>query len=180
MQAPGRKGEELRASHIVNLEQGESFQAIKAQSSKAFRKITFTTDMSGSGDLHYNLTTGFDNNGDGDFNDRPMYSASSTPGALKTRYGLLTATDGIAVLLRNEGVLPWKFYGDSNLQRTFALIRHADGEPQQEIVVNLRSSNILNHDNVTQEGGILGSPLFGIPYAADNGRRVEAGVRYNF
>jgi len=29
-------------------------------------------------------------------------------------------------------------------------------------------------------GGVLGSPEFGVPYAADNGRRVEAGVRYSF
>jgi len=33
---------------------------------------------------------------------------------------------------------------------------------------------------VTSVGGVLGSPLFGVPYAADNGRRVEAGARYSF
>jgi hypothetical protein len=27
---------------------------------------------------------------------------------------------------------------------------------------------------------VLGSPDFGVPYAADNGRRVEAGARYSF
>jgi hypothetical protein len=34
--------------------------------------------------------------------------------------------------------------------------------------------------NVTQVGTVLGSPLFGRPYAADNGRRVELGARYSF
>ena len=34
--------------------------------------------------------------------------------------------------------------------------------------------------NVTSVGGVLGSPNFGIPYAADNGRRVEFGLRYSF
>jgi hypothetical protein len=33
---------------------------------------------------------------------------------------------------------------------------------------------------MTQVGGVLGSPLFGVPFAADNGRRVEAGLRYSF
>jgi hypothetical protein len=48
------------------------------------------------------------------------------------------------------------------------------------LTLNLRSSNVLNHLNVTQIGGVLGSPLFGVPYAADNGRRIEAGIRYSF
>jgi len=33
---------------------------------------------------------------------------------------------------------------------------------------------------VTQVGGVLGSPPFGVPYAADDGRRVELGLRYAF
>ena len=31
------------------------------------------------GESHYNVTTGFDNNGDGDFNDRPQYALPGTP-----------------------------------------------------------------------------------------------------
>ena len=143
-------------------------------------KVTFSTRMSGNGDQHYNLTTGFDNNGDGDFDDRPDYASPGTAGAVMTKYGLLTATGGDAVLRRNEGALPWKYYVDSNLQRPFVLSRNPRAEHQQIFTVNIRSSNILNHTNVTQEGGVLGSPLFGVPYAADNGRRVEAGVRYSF
>ncbi len=143
-------------------------------------KITFSTRMSGSGDQHYNLTTGFDNNGDGNFNDRPDYAAPGSPGAIATKYGLLTATGGNAVLRRNEGVLPWKYYVDSNLQKPFTLTHDPKAEHQQILTVNIRSANILNHTNVTQQGGVLGSPLFDVPYAADTGRRVEAGLRYSF
>jgi hypothetical protein len=67
-----------------------------------------------------------------------------------------------------------------NLQRAFTLTRNPKAEHQQTVTLNLRSSNVLNHLNVTQMGGVLGSPLFGVPYAADNGRRVEAGLRYAF
>ena len=144
------------------------------------RRFFLSTDVNANGDEHYNLTTGFDNNGDGDFNDRPEYASPGSPGAIATRYGLLTSTGGIDVLRRNEGVLPWRFYVDPNIQKTFLLTRDPKAEHQQQVTVNIRSSNVLNHTNVLQEGGVLGSPLFGVRFAADNGRRVEAGVRYSF
>jgi hypothetical protein len=141
-------------------------------------------NYNGGGGSHYNITTGFDNNGDGDFNDRPQYAApgstASTPGVVSTPWGLLVASGGVGVFPRNEGVRPWTVYLDTNVQRAFALTHNAKAEHKQTLTVNLRSSNVLNQLNVTQVGGVLGSPLFGVPYAADNGRRVEAGVRYSF
>jgi hypothetical protein len=76
--------------------------------------------------------------------------------------------------------MPWTFHLDTNLQRAFNLTHNPKAEHQQTLTVNLRSSNVLNHLNVTQVGGVLGSPLFTVPYAADNGRRIEAGLRYSF
>jgi hypothetical protein len=144
------------------------------------KKIQLSGDFHAGGDAHYNITTGFDNNGDGDFNDRPQYAPPGTPGAIATPYGLLVASGGMGVFPRNKGVMPWTIYLDSNLQRTFTLTRNSKAEHQQTLTVNLRPSNLLNHTNVTQVGGVLGSPLFGVPFAADNGRRVEAGLRYSF
>jgi hypothetical protein len=144
------------------------------------RKIQLSGDFHADSGSHYNITTGFDNNGDGNFNDRPQYAAPGTPGAVATPFGLLVATGGTGVFPRNQAVLPWRFYLDTNLQRAFTFSRNAKAEHQQAITVNLRSSNVLNHKNVTQEGGVLGSPLFGRPFVADNGRRIEAGLRYSF
>jgi hypothetical protein len=144
------------------------------------RKLQLSSNFNAGGGGHYNITTGFDNNGDGNFNDRPQYAAPETPGAIATPYGLLVATGGAGVFPRNEGVMPWTFYLDTNVQRAFTLTRRPKAEHQQTLTVNLRSSNVLNHRNVTQIGGVLGSPLFGVPFAADNGRRVEAGLRYSF
>jgi Carboxypeptidase regulatory-like domain len=143
-------------------------------------KIQLSGDFNGGSGRRYNITTGFDNNGDGDFNDRPQYAAPGTPGAIATPYGLLVASGGTGVFPRNKGVMPWTYYLDTNLQRSFTLTHNAKAEHQQTLTVNLRSSNVLNHANVTQVGGVLGSPLFGVPFAADNGRRVEAGLRYSF
>lgn len=142
--------------------------------------LQLSGNFNAGGDAHYNITTGFDNNGDGNFNDRPQYAAPGQPGAIQTRYGLLIASGGTGVFPRNQGVMPWTFYLDSNLQRAFKLTRRAKAEHQQTLTVNLRSANVLNHTNVKSVGGVLGSPLFGVPYTADNGRRVEAGLRYSF
>ena len=143
-------------------------------------KVQLSGDLNAGGDQHYNITTGFDNNGDGQFNDRPQYAAPGTPGAIQTQYGSLVASGGTGVFPRNKGVQPWTFHLDTNLQRAFTLTRNSKAEHQQTLTVNVRSSNVLNHTNVTSVGGVFASPLFGVPYAADNGRRVEAGLRYSF
>ncbi len=148
------------------------------------RKIQLSTDFDAGGDAHYNLTTGADNNGDGNFNDRPQYATPGTPNAIQTPYGLLVAAPigapGTSIFPRNKGVLPWTFHVDTNLQRAFTLTRNPKADHQQVLTLNVRSSNVLNHLNVTGVGGVLGSPLFGVPFSADNGRRIEAGARYSF
>ncbi len=143
-------------------------------------KVALSGDINASGDQPYNITTGQDNNGDGVFNDRPEVAAPGTAGATQTRYGLLVATGGIAPLSRNRGVQPWRTYVDANVQRAFKMTRNSKAEHQQTLTANIRSSNLINHTNVTAVGGVFNSPLFGLPYAADHGRRIEAGVRYSF
>lgn len=153
-------------------------------------KIAWSANYNGSGMQAYNITTGFDNNNDGNFNDRPQYAPvgtplcsanpNATPCGYKTPWGELVTSGGIGSLPRDKGNMPWTFYLDSNLQRAFTLTRDPNADHQQTLTVNMRSSNILNHTNVTAVGGVLGSPLFGVAYAADNGRRVEVGARYSF
>lgn len=143
-------------------------------------KLQFSGNFYGNGDQHFNITTGFDNNGDGNFNDRPQVATPGTAGSVQTRYGLLVASGGSGVLGRNRGVMPWTAHLDANLERVFKLTGNAKAEHQQTLTINVRSSNIINHTNVTAVGSVFASPLFDRPYAADNGRRVEAGLRYSF
>ena len=142
--------------------------------------MQFSFNLSSAGDAPYNITTGFDNNGDGDFNDRPQFAVAGVSNPVPTQYGLLTATGGAGVFSRNRGVMPWTTHVDGNLQRTFKITYDTKAEHQQTVTLNVRSSNLLNHTNVTAVGGVLGSPQFGFAYAADNGRRVELGLRYSF
>ncbi|HTV07662.1 MAG TPA: TonB-dependent receptor [Candidatus Aquilonibacter sp.] len=153
-------------------------------------KLVFSANFNGHGMQAYNVTTGFDNNGDGDFNDRPQYAVPGTPLCFAnptaspcgyaTPWGELVSSGGVGSLSRDKGVMPWAFYLDTNLQRTFNLTHNAKADHPQTLTANLRATNLLNHVNVTQVGGVLGSPTFGVPYAADNERRVEAGLRYSF
>ena len=143
-------------------------------------KVVFSTNYYGNGNSPFNITTGFDNNGDGNFNDRPQFALSGQTGAIATPFGNLVASGGTGVLARNIASLPWSFHVDGNLQRVFSLTRNPKADHQQTLTANIRSSNLLNHTNVTREGGVLGSPFFLVPYAADNGRRVEGGLRYSF
>ena len=153
-------------------------------------KVVYSANYNGQGLGVYNVTTGFDNNGDGDFNDRPQYAAAGTPlcsvnpnaspCGYSSPWGELVTSGGVGSLPRNKGYMPWTFYLDSNLQRSFSLTHDPKADHQQTLLLNLRSSNILNHRNVTSVGSVLGSPLFGQAYTADNGRRVEVGLRYAF
>ena len=153
-------------------------------------KVALSANYNGTGLQAYNVTTGFDNNGDGDFNDRPQYATPGTPlcsinpnaspCGYATPWGELVTSGGVGSLSRDKGNMPWTFHLDTNIQRTFTLTHNLKAEHQQTLTLNLRSSNVLNRLNVTSVGTVLGSPLFGIPYAADNGRRIKAGLRYSF
>ena len=153
---------------------------IAFSSVKLPRAVALSMQFDAASGLPYNVTTGFDNNGDGNFNDRPFLSPAGTSAPVyTTRFGNLSPTGTGATLDRNAGTLPWNVHFDANLSRSFAL-PHASQKEGQTIAVNLRSTNLLNHNNITSVGGVLGSPFFGQGYASDPGRRIEAGLRWSF
>lgn len=153
-------------------------------------KVLLSTDFNGTGLQPYNVTTGFDNNGDGNLNDRPQYAPAGTPlcsanpnaspCGYNTPWGVLVNSGGTQSISRDKGMLPWGVFLDANIQRTFSLTRNTKADHPQTLAVNVRSSNALNHLNATSVGSVLGSPLFGRPYAASSGRRIEVGLRYSF
>jgi len=143
------------------------------------RKVSFSTQFDAASGLPYNVTTGFDNNGDGVVNDRPYLATANDTTVYATRFGPLASTGDGATIGRNAGTLPWNVHLDMNMSRSFNLTHPASGDAKS-LAVNVRSTNVLNHNNATAVGGVLGSPLFGVPYAADPGRRIEAGLRYSF
>jgi hypothetical protein len=141
-------------------------------------KAELSSELFASSGTPYNITTGTDANGDGDFNDRPSYASGPGPGAYSTKFGLLTINTVNGNVQRNIGTMPATVHLDTNLSRSFTLPGNKDHP--RTFVFNARSANLLNHTNVTAVNTILSSGAVGQPVAADTARRLELGVRFTF
>jgi len=145
--------------------------------------LPFRLELAGQFDANsgrpYNITTGSDNNGDGDFNDRPAYVSAPGQGIYDTRFGLLTINTVNGTVPRNLGTMPATLHFDMNLHRSFVL-NSKDKDHPRALDFNARSANLLNHTNVTAVNTVLSSGTLGQPLTAEAARRVELGVRLNF
>ncbi len=129
--------------------------------------------------MPYNITTGTDANGDGDFNDRPSFAQAPGVGAYATPYGLMTTNTVNGDVPRNIGTMPLVVHMYSNLSRTFKLTSKSK-EHTSTLIVNARAANLLNHTNVTAVGTVVSSPTLGDGLSAEPARRVELGARFEF
>jgi hypothetical protein len=141
--------------------------------------IEATTQFDFSNGVPYNITTGTDNNGDGNFTDRPSYASAPGPGVYKTPYGLMTTNTVNGNVPADLGTMPGVVHLDMNLSRAFTLNPKDKNHPHT-LTFNARSANLLNHTNVTAVNTILSSGALGQPVAAETARRVELGVRFAF
>jgi Carboxypeptidase regulatory-like domain/TonB dependent receptor len=103
-----------------------------------------------------NVTTGADNNGDGVVNDRPAGRARNT--------------------LHGPGLINL----DLNLAHDFAF-KHRDKQKDvPTLTVSINSFNILNHPNYVTFVGLVTSPFFGQPVAANPPRRTQLNLEFKF
>ncbi|MBT9332035.1 TonB-dependent receptor [Paracidobacterium acidisoli] len=142
-------------------------------------KIEAATQFDAWGGVPYNVTTGTDNNGDGNFMDRPSYASAPGPGVYSTRFGLLTTNTVNGNVPANLGTRPGLVHFDMNVSRVFAL-NPKDRDHPRTLTFNARSANLLNHTNVTAVNTILSSGALGQPIAAETARRIELGLRFAF
>ena len=109
---------------------------------------------------HYTITTGRDDNGDTESNDRP-------PG-----------------VPRNSGTNPMSLSTDLNLSKVFFLRRSANasraGGAGTQVNVFANITNVLNRTNVERVSSTLTSRRFGQPTRADDPREIEVGMRFQF
>ncbi len=142
-------------------------------------KIGLMSQFDAGGGAPYDITTGTDNNGDGEFNDRPSYATTPGPGVYATRFGLLTANTINGNVPRNLGTMPGVVHLDMNLNRVFTLNPKDKNHPCT-FTFNIRSANLLNHTNVTGVNTVLSSSTLGQPVTAEPARRLELGGRFSF
>lgn len=141
-------------------------------------KIEMSTDAYWHFDTPYNITTGTDDNGDGEFNDRPSYASAAGDGVYSTPFGLLTTNVVNGNVPRNLGTMPVIVHAYSNLSRVFNLSSAKDHP--RTLTLNARAANLLNHTNVTAVGTVVSSPSLGEGLSAEAARRVELGARFVF
>jgi hypothetical protein len=101
-----------------------------------------------------NVTTGSDNNHDGVVNDRPPgYARNSMPG---------------------PGVINL----DLNAEHDFPLSRKS--KEARTLTVAVNAFNVLNHPNYVTYVGVITSPYFGRPVAAQPQRRIQLNLQFKF
>jgi hypothetical protein len=142
-------------------------------------KVELSTQFTAMPGRPFNITTGTDANGDGNFNDRPAYASTPGVGIYSTRYGLLTSNTVNGNVPYNAGTMPGVLYLDANLNRAFTL-NPRDKDHPRTLTFNVRSANLLNHTNVSTVNTVLSSSSVGQPIAAEAARRVELGMRFSF
>jgi hypothetical protein len=130
----------------------------------------------------FNITTGWDNNGDSLFFDRPAAVVAEAPGAIVTPFGIFNAFPGPGevMIARNAGQGPSQFVLNAGVAKTLRFGGAAGGGVRPYLIVSANVENVTNHINFVDFNGVVTSPLFGTPNRALNPRRVEIAARFGF
>ncbi len=128
----------------------------------------------------YNVTTGFDDNGDTVSNDRPLgVTRNSERGAarwdLGTRLGWSFGFGGERAATSMAGPMVVRIGGDGGGP---SLPGASNKKYRLELYAQV--FNLLNHSNLVGFSGVRTSPFFGQATASMPGRRVETGMRFSF
>ncbi len=151
------------------------------------RGLRLGTILQTSSATPYNVTTGFDNNGDSIINDRPRgYSRNSARGAgrldLSTRlswgFGFGKAREATG----GHGPQVRVLRGDGDASGMLGSMPGLPGAQQKRYRTEffIQATNVLNRANLVGCSGVQTSPFFGHATMALPGRRFETGLRFSF
>ena len=134
--------------------------------------------------LPYNITTGFDDNGDTVINDRPIgLGRNSARGASRWEIGsrlswgkdfgpdAQAAAGGPQIRMVRVGG-----GGDGAAPPSISM----GATKKYRVEFYLQAFNLLNHANLGTFSGVQTSPFFGLATSAQPPRRLEVGTRFNF
>ncbi len=151
-----------------------------------WRELRFSSQFRAGSAAPYNITTGFDDNGDTVSNDRPAgVGRNSARGKGQWDFsGRLQYSFGFGKRPPQTGpgavpVVRVVRAGDESGPIGGMMMGGAI-DKRVRLDVYLAASNVFNHVNETNFSGVRTSPFFGRPTAAQPGRRVELGARIGF
>jgi hypothetical protein len=120
--------------------------------SQAIKNLTAMLSLAANTGTPYTITTGFDDNGDSIFNDRPA---------------------GVG---RNSLRMPGQFTLSANLSYSFGL----GPRDHYRLSWTVNAMNLTNHANYTGVSGVMTSPFFRQPTAVQNPRKIDIGMSVGF
>ncbi len=176
----------------LRAERGPSLQDVRHRfflmsNYRLSKSLSISSIFNASSAAPYNITTGFDNNGDTIINDRPVGGTrNSARGAgqwdLSTRlsygfsFGKLPESQGAG------GPQVRVIRGGSDSGDMLGMIGGMPGQNSKRYRMEffIQSTNLFNNVNPIGFSGVQSSPFFGQPTAALPGRRMETGLRFSF
>jgi hypothetical protein len=145
-----------------------------------FRNFNANLNANFSSGTPYTIRTGFDDNGDQIFNDRPLgVGRNSVRGAdAFTLNGFFVYN--IPIGQKKLGPMPPGIFvtgapGSFNVQTL-----QADALPRFRMGIVINAQNMTNRSNYVGYVGTQSSPLFGQPTAVQSMRRIDVGLNFNF
>ncbi len=150
--------------------------------STQLRNFSASTNLFATNGPAYNITTGFDNNGDTFFNDRPIgvsRDSARGPGqwALSARFSYALGL-GKRPLPAGGGV------GPTIMMPGGGMIMMGGGPTgdtsRYHLNFSVSISNLTNHENLIGVSGVMTSPYFGIPSNAGPMRKIDFSVGLSF
>jgi hypothetical protein len=143
-----------------------------AINSQALRNLNASVTLAGNTGTPYNITTGFDDNDDSLFNDRPagVGRNSERTSSQATVSANLSYSIGVGGSAPPRAVQEGGRGGD----------RGAPATGRYRLVFMASVNNLTNRTNFSGFSGIQTSPFFLTPTAAQNPRKVDIGVGLRF
>lgn len=132
----------------------------------------------------YNITTGFDDNGDTTVNDRPVgVDRNSVRGAaqvdLSARLSWTIGFGKVPAQKAESSGQPTVIRA-RNSADTLGALSSIGSDSRYGVQFYLQVFNVLNHANLINFTGVQTSPFFGHATSALPGRRLEIGMRFSF
>lgn len=148
---------------------------------KLFKGFSIGATFNANSALPYNITTGFDDNGDTVSNDRPAgVGRNSARGRgrwdVNARLGWGFGFGGVREASASAGPVMIRMGGSDGG------VPSLPGASNQRFRMEFyaQAFNLFNHTNLSNFTGVQTSPFYGLPTAALPGRRMEFGTRFNF
>jgi hypothetical protein len=139
----------------------------------------------------YNVTTGFDDNGDGSLSDRPAVAPPPETSAGGSGAGSISSPGGRGVVIgRNAGAGRAIYDTDVFVQRLFR-VGGARQVRTRQVMIRVELFNVFNHANIAGYNSIYGNSMTGVAAATLGmplggianvfpGRQMQAVIRLQF